>query len=548
VAATLPDYDGRPFVRDLAAGLTVGALAIPSAMAYAELVGVPAVNGLYVLLLPLVAYAVFGSSRQVIIGPEAGVAAMLGTALAGMAVGPEELAPLAAAAALLTGAAFMLARILRLGWIADYFSRAVLVGYLHGIVVVVIAGQLGKLTGNPSGEQDPIPQIVHFVTHLGDTHGMTLAVGVAALVVVLTLRRVAPRLPAALIVVVIAIAVSYVMDLEERGVAVLDAIPSGMPSLQLPEVAAGDLVELLPIALGVFVVSFADSILTARSYAGRHNQHVDANQELFALGAANLTAGITTGFSPSASGSRTAVNDQLGARTQIAGMMSVLFVVVVLLFLTEPMAYLPSSVLAALIVSAAIGIVDVDAWRSLATAGRVSAVIAVITAVGVIAIGILPSLALAVVLSVVEIVARGSRPHDAVLGWVPRLARYADVRFHTDAEVEPGVLVYRLDDRLFFANVGYVVGRINEAIAGSPTEVRFVVFDAERVPDIDPTAIEALERLVGALGGRGIQLVLARSSRGVEEQLARTGIVDLIGAEHVHPTVRAAVAACRPQT
>ena len=543
VAQNLPSYRRKPFVRDLTAGLTVGALAIPSAMAYAELIGIPPVYGLYVLLLPLVAYALLGSSRQVIIGPEAGISGMLGASLIGLGGGdPAKVVALASATALLVGGCFVVARLIRLGWIADYFSRAALIGYLHGIVVVLVVGQLGKLTGVASGESEAIPQFVHFVTNLGQIHIASLAVGLVGLAAILVLQRVAPRLPTALVVVVLSIVVSALADMKSHGVAVVGDIPRGLPGFSLPSVSGGDLGRLAPVAVGVFLVSYADSILTARSFAGQHNQNVDANQELLALGIANVAAGFTHGFTPSASGSRTAVNDQMGARTQIAGLISVGLVAVVLMFLTAPIEYLPSPILAVLIITAAIGIVDPGGWRSLAASGAVPVVIAAATAVGVIVFGILPALGVAVAMSIVEVVARGAHPHDAVLGWVPSLERYGDVSFHRRAIVTPGVVVYRLDDRIFFANSTYVVGRINEAIAGAATETRALVFDAERVPGIDATAVDALTRLIEGLEARGIGVVIARASRSVIDQLERTGIVDLIGDGHVQPTVRAAVA------
>ncbi|MGH9279590.1 MAG: SulP family inorganic anion transporter, partial [Acidimicrobiales bacterium] len=434
VSAHLPKYRRPALARDLAAGLTVGALAIPSAMAYAELVGVPAVNGLYVLLLPVVAYAAFGSSRQLSLGPEAGVAAMLGAGLVPFTGGdPARALPLAAVVALLVGACYAVARLFRLGWIADYFSVAVLIGYLHGIAVVLVVGQLGKLTGVTTGETETLPQLAHHLTHLGDIHALSAVLGGAALAIVLGLRRWSPRVPGSLIVLVAGIVISAAVDLASRGVAVVGPIPSGLPRFALPGATASDVLQMLPIAVGVFFVSFADSILTARAYAGKHNQSVDANQELLALGLANVAAGFTQGFTPSASGSRTAVNDQMGARTQLAGLFSVALAVAVLLFLTAPIEYLPSPLLGALIVAAAISLVTPARWKSLATAGRVPVVIAGFTTAAVILVGVLPALVAAVALSIIEVVARGARPNDAVLGFVPRLDRYGDVRFHRSA-------------------------------------------------------------------------------------------------------------------
>jgi len=544
VSEHLSTYRRRPFLRDAVAGLTVGALAIPSAMAYAQLIGVPPVYGLYVLLLPLVAYAALGSSRQVIIGPEAGISGMLGAALVGLGAGdPSKLVALASFTALMVGGLFLAARLFRLGWIADYFSRAVLVGYLHGIVFVLVVAQLGKLVGLPAGAKGALPQLAYFVTHLGDIEPASFVVGVSSMVAVLLLKRFLPRWPGALIVVVAGIIVSAAADLQAHGVAVVGTIPSGLPSVTIPSVSGTDIRHLLPVAIGVFLVSFCDSILTARSFAGLHNQNIDANQELTALGVANLVSGVTQGFTPSASGSRTAVNDQMGARTQVAGFVSVVLVAIVLVFFTTPMEYLPTPLLGALIVTAALSIVDPDAWRSLAASGRVPVIIAAITTIGVILFGILPALGVAVGLSILEIVVRGARPHDAVLGYVPRIERYGDVRFHKTAVVTPGVVVYRLDDRIFFANMRYVTGRINEAIDGAPTTTRVVVFDAERVPGIDATAIQALQQLIRSLRERGIEFVVARAGREVIAHLERTGTAALMGENHIQPTVHAAVAA-----
>ena len=292
--------------------------------------------------------------------------------------------------------------------------------------------------------------------------------------------------------VVAAIAASALLGLAEEGVATVGQIPSGLPSLELPTAPLGDLLALVPAALGIFLVSFSDEILTARSFAGHHGQHVAADTELTAMGAASLAAGVTQGFPIGASGSRTAVNDQMGARTQLAGLLAAAAIAVVLLFLTEPMRYLPKATLGAVIVAAAIGLVDPAAWRALARTSRVEVAIAAVTMVGVVAVGVLEALLVAVALSIVDVARRSATPHDAVLGWVERLGRYADVRLHPRPRLTLGVLVYRLDDRLFFANAGYVKGRIREALHGAPTPVRWPVFDAEALSHVDATGVDAL--------------------------------------------------------
>jgi sulfate permease, SulP family len=544
VSEQLPGYRGGTLRRDLLAGLTVAALALPAAMAYAELAGLSPVAGLYALLLPTVAYTMLGSSRQVIVGPEGSIAALAATALIPLAADdPEHYASLAALLALLVGACFLVARVIRLGWVADYFSRAVLIGYIHGVAVVLIIGQLGKLLGLDVDADRPLAQLAEVASEVSGLHGATFAVGAICLASLLLLRWRTPKVPGALIVVATAIAASAALGLASKGVATVGEIPAGLPSLALPTAPLGDLLALAPAALGIFFVSFSDEILTARSFAGRHGQHVSADTELAAMGAASLAAGITQGFPIGASGSRTAVNDQMGGRTQLSGLLAAAAIAVVLLFLTEPMQYLPKATLGAVIIAAAIGLVDRRAWQGLARTSRVEVAIAAVTMAGVVAVGVLQALLVAVALSIVDVARRSATPHDAVLGWVDRLGRYADIRLHPRARVTPGVLVYRLDDRLFFANASYVKGRVREALHGAPTPVRWFVFDAEALTHVDATGVGALESLVRSLRDQEITFVFARLKAPMRQRLREAGVLDLVGEDHSYPTVRAAVAA-----
>ena len=540
VAQELPDYGGGQAQRDVLAGVTVAALALPSAMAYGELAGVSPVNGLYALLLPTLAYVLLGSSRQLVIGPEGSISALVAAAILPLAAaGSGDAVELAAALALLVGACFLVARVLRLGWLADYFSRPVLIGYLHGVAIVLVVSQLGKVLGLDIDARDSLLQIGEVVRELGETSGITLAVGAAALAILIPLHYVAGRFPAALLVVVGAIGVSWWLDLEDRGVAVTGSVPSGIPDLDLPIPGGGDMLLLLPAAVGIFLVSFADEILTARSFAGKHGQHVRAEQEVLAMGAANVAAGLTQGFPIGASGSRTAVNDSMGVRTQLAGLVAASTILVILLFLTDPISYLPKAVLGAVIIAAAIGLVDPKAWRGLWNTDRVEVTIAAVTAAGVVAVGVLEALVFAVGLSIVDVVRRSARPHDAVLGWVEKLGRYGDVAVHRSARVTPGVVVYRLDDRLFFANAGYVKGRVLEAVRGAPTPTRSLVFDAEAVTHVDATGLAALDDLIDQLRKEGIELSVARAKTPLTVRLEEFGLTGI----PLHPTVRAAVEA-----
>jgi high affinity sulfate transporter 1 len=545
VTGDLPGYRPATAGRDILAGLTVAALALPAGMAYAELAGVSPVNGLYALLLPALAYAALGSSRPLSIGPEGSIAALVAAALLPLAVaGSPDASVLGAALALMVAACFLVAWTVRLGWIADYFSRPVLVGYIHGVVVVLIVGQLGKMLGISISARDPIPQLAQVIAGLGHAQPGTVMVSVVTLTALFVCRLRLPRLPAALIVVIAMIALSWWLDMSAHGIAVVGRIPSGLPSIRIPTPPVADILKLVPAAVGIFLVCTADEILTARSFAGRRGQHVRANQELLAMAAATAASGFTQGFPVGASNSRTAVNDDMGARTQVAGIVAAGAVALVLVFLTAPVAYLPKAVLGAIIVAAAASLVNLAQWRALAAADRVELAIAALTTACVIATGVLQALTVAVSLSIVDVVRRSARPHDAVLGWRRRSDTYGDVAVHRDAVVRRGVVAYRLDDRLFFANADYVVGRIQEAIHGAPQPVRWVVFDAEAMTHVDSTGLDALDRLIDILADQHIELAFARVHSHILEELAQAGLVERVGSANVYPTVGAAVSGC----
>jgi SulP family sulfate permease len=544
VTAELPHYRAPSARRDAVAGLTVAALAIPSAMAYAEVAGLSPVNGLYALLLPAVVYAFLGSSRQLSIGPEGSLATLVAAAVLPLAVaGSPDAAELAAMLAILVAICFAAAWLLRLGWIADYFSRPVLVGYIHGVAVVLVIGQLGKVFGLSIDSKDPLPQLWEVARELGSVSGATVAIGAMSLAALLGLRLLMPKLPAALLIVVAAIGLSWAFDFAAHGVGVVGPIPAGLPSFAIPSPGFGDVIRLAPAALGIFLVCFADEILTARSFAGKHNQNVRGSQELLAMGAASAAAGFTQGFSIGASGSRTAVNDDMGARSQIAGLFAAGAVAVILVLLTEPVQYLPKAVLGAVIVFAAVGLIEPQAWRRLTAIDPVEVAIAAVTTACVIFFGVLEALVVAVGLSMVDTVRRSAHPHDAVLGWVERLGRYADVSLHPSARVTPGAVVYRLDDRLFFANARYFKGRVREAVRAAPAPVRWLVLDADAITHADATGLEALIEVTKDLRRNDITLVIARLRTRMEEQLENAGVLDAIGRSHLYPTVRAAVEA-----
>jgi MFS superfamily sulfate permease-like transporter len=321
-------------------------------------------------------------------------------------------------------------------------------------------------------------------------------------------------------------------------------VPSGLPSLTVPDVSRSDVSTLVAAALAIFLVSFSDSILTSRSFAARHHEIVDADQELLAFGFANVAAGFTQGLPVGTSGSRTAVNDDMGATSQISGFAAAATIAVILLFLTAPIEYLPSAVLGAVIVFAAAKLIDVTQWRSLAHSSKVEVLIAAVTTLFVVTVGVLQAIIVAVVLSVADVVRRAARPADAVLGWSSASNRYVDVSDHTDAGITPGVVVYRIQDRMFFANAHFFKRRLWAAVDGAPKPVRHVVLDASSISDIDASAEVALREVIEGLRGRNIELLIARAMVELRLHLDEIGITGMIGADHFHDTVNAAVRAC----
>ena len=549
LVASLVGYDRSRLRSDVVAGTTVAALALPASMAYAELAGLPVTAGLYSLLLPVVAYALLGSARWLVVGPEGTIALLVASGLAPLAAaGSPEYTALAATLALVVGLVFLAARLLRLGWVADYFSQAVLVGYISGVAVLIILGQLGKLLGMSSDRSNAVVGVVDMVSRIGEANPATVIVGIVSLALMFGLALWFPRWPAALIVVLLGIAVSWALDLAGDGVRVTGPVPAGLPSIEMPVLGGGQALTLGGVAISIFLVGFADSILTARSFAAKRNETVDADQELVAFAASNLAAGLSHGMPVGTSGSRTAVNLDMRAGSQVSGIVSAAVIAVILLFLTDPIQYLPAAVLGAVIIVASLKLIDPDQWRALAAGSRTELMIAAVTTFAVINIGVLFALVVAVLLSILDVIRRAAAPADAVLGWSKTSDRYADVTAVADAEVTPGTVVYRFSDRLFFANVHRFKRRVWAAADAAPKPTWHVVLDLEGVPDIDSTAAGALRELEEGLTSRNITLDLARASSSLTESLDRFGLADVIGPSHLHATVSAAVevATARP--
>jgi SulP family sulfate permease len=529
---------------DVLAGVTITAYLIPQVMAYAEVAGLPAVVGLWASVGALLAYAVLGSSRQLSVGPESTTALMTAAAIGALSTtGTQEYADLAAALCLVVASLCLLGWFGRLAFLAELLSRPVLVGYMSGVALLMIVSQLGKLTGIDVEADGLLPELGYVVGHLDDAHTATLTLGLATLIVMLTGSVAFPRAPMALIGMVGAAAATALLQLTDRGIAVIGTIPAGLPGPSFPQVSPDAVVSLLPGALGVAFVAYTDNILTGRAFATRRGERIDPKRELLALGAANLASGMMHGFPVSSSGSRTAIGDAAGGRTQLTGLVTVGAIILSLLTLRPVLASFPTAALGAVVVYAAVRLIDIAEFRRLAAFRRTELLIALATTVAVVVVGVLSGVLVAIGFSVLALMGRVARPHDAVQGFVPDLAGMHDVDDYPGATVVPGLMVYRYDSPLFFANTEDFRTRALASIADATEPVRWFVLNAEAIIDVDITAVDALEDVRQELSHRGIVFALARVKRELRSDLERAGLVQRIGEDHLFPTLPTAVEA-----
>ncbi|MGW1503283.1 SulP family inorganic anion transporter [Streptomyces mirabilis] len=541
--AVLAGYHRSWLRGDLLAGVTVAAYLVPQVMAYAGLAGLPPVAGLWAILPALLLYTLLGSSRLLSVGPESTTALMTATVVGPLAVGaPDRYAGLAAGLAVVVGAMFLVAWVARLGFLADLLSRPILVGYLTGVALIIIVDQLPKLTGVRTSGSEFFPQLLSFVRNLGEAHPATVIFSVAAIAFLFAVARFFPGVPGPLLALVLGTAAVAVFGLEDHGIAVIGAVPAGLPRPGLP--TPGDLPQLVLPALGVLLVGYTDVILTARAFAARGDE-LDPNQELLALGGANLGAGVLHGFPVSSSASRTALAHSAGGRSQAYSLVAGAVVLAVLLFLSPLLAHTPSTVLGALVVYAGVRMMDLAGFRRLAAFRRRELLLALGCLAGVLALDILYGVLVAVGLSVVELLTRVARPHDAVEGLVPGLAGMHDVDDYPQARTVPGLLVYRYDSPLFFANAEDFKRRALSAVDRHEGPVDWFVLNTEAIVEVDITALDAVDALRQELEHRHIVFALARVKQDLRDDLDAFGLTDAVGTDRIFPTLPTALAAYR---
>ncbi|MDV7214425.1 SulP family inorganic anion transporter [Streptomyces prunicolor] len=531
--AALAGYRRSWLRGDLLAGVTVAAYLVPQVMAYAGVAGLPPVAGLWAILPALALYAVLGSSRLLSVGPESTTALMTATVVGPLAAGdPARYATLAAALAVTVGLLCLVAWAVRLGFVADLLSRPVLIGYLAGVALIMIVDQLPKLTGVSTTGSAFFPQLWSFLRHLSQLHAPTLLFAAITLTFLFTVARMSRMVPGPLLAVVLGTAAVAVLNLDDRyGIKVIGHVPAGLPTLGLPDLT--QLPHLVLPALGVLLVAYTDFILTARAFTGGDDDGpgLDADQEFLALGAANLGAGVLHGFPVSSSASRTALASSAGARSQAYSLIAGAVVLAVLLFLSPLLSRTPSAVLGALVVYAAVRMIDLSGFHRLATFRRRELLLALGCLTGVLALDILYGVIVAVGLSVAELLTRVARPHD--------------VDDYPQARTIPGLLVYRYDSPLFFANAENFRRRALAAVAQQAVPVRWFVLNAEANVEVDITALDAVDELRRELAHRGVVFALARVKQDLLDDLVAYGLVESVGTDHIFPTLPTAVAAYR---
>ncbi len=539
---------------DIIAGITVAAYLVPQVMAYAQIAGLPAVAGLWAVLITLPVYAVLGSSRLLSVGPESTTALLAASVVAPLALGdPARYAVLAASLAIIVGLMCLAAWALRLGVLADLFSKPVLVGYLAGVAVIMVLSQLDKITGIPTTGTTFIDEMSSLWTNRGQLSWATLALGLAVLALLIIVSRLWPRAPAPLLAVVLAGIAVAVFNLQQHGIAVIGEIPAGLPTVAVPSVDTSTLQALMLPALGVTLVAYTDNVLTARAFSRRSGQPIDSNQELLALGSANVGAGLLQTFPVSSSASRTVIGEQSGARTQVYSLVTAGCVLLVLLFLRPLLATFPKAALGGIVIYAALKLIEWKEFKWLWKFSRVEFAIALSATVGVLIFDILYGVLIAVGLSVALMLWKVARPHSAVLGLVPDLAGMHDVEDFPGAVTVPGLVVFRYDSPLFFANADHfreralsaLASETHSAIADGHRRPRWLLINAEANVDLDSTAAESLDDLRQTLADRGVVLAMARVKQELRGDLERSGLLASIGPEHIFPTLPTALDACR---
>lgn len=534
----LRQYKAEWLPPDLIAGLSVAAVQVPTAMAYATLAGFSPEIGLYSSILPVIVYAFFGTSKQLVVGPDAATSAMVASLVAPLAAGdPTKYVAFSAALSLVAGLLMIAGGVMRMGFFVNFFARPILVGFLNGIAISIVAGQMGKFLGIAIHKHDFIPSILELVSRLRETHLLTVGIGVSTVLMLAALRRLAPKAPASLIALLVASCGLFYLGGAHSGVTLVGSIPAGLPQLGLPYVDYHAGQGILVGALGLVIVSFTSGMLTARSFAARAGQTIDPNHEMWAIGAANLAAGLSGSFAVTGADSRTAVNASSGNKTQLSSVFAAVATAVVAACLSGPLGFLPVSALSAVLIFSAFQLVDLESGRELHRIDPFEFKLSVFTTVAVLLLGVLPGVAISILVALVILLKRIYQPYDTVLGSVPGREGYNDIALSPESTTIPGIIIWRFDGPLVFFNADYFKTRVRQVIDQAAEKPRWLVFSLEAVSQADATGIKAFEEMTAEVRARGICLLLARPKSYMRRLREFTGIMP----EDIFTTIHAAV-------
>jgi high affinity sulfate transporter 1 len=537
----LPHYNKAWLSGDIVAGLSVWALMVPQCLGFAAICGVPVQYGLYAAAISLIVYALFASSRHVVTGPSSTIAAVTGAAVLSVAkAGSGEAIALVAAITLLAGFLYIILSVLRMGWVSNFLAESVLVGFVFGIGIDVAVGQLKHVTGTHVSGESVWLKLASWIASLPQTSTTTLVVGIVALVILIGLKIYAPRVPGALVTLVLGIGASAIFDLSAQGVAVVGKVPRGLPIPALPDISliTKHFGLILSGAIGVVLVGFSESLAAARQYASKYHYDIDINQEMLAQGMANLGSGLFQGINVAGSLSKSSVNDASGARSEMASLAQGVFVILTLLFLAPLFADLPEAVLGAIVIQAVIfGLMDVKAMKRIYHLNRTEFRVGIIALLGVLTFGTLQGVLIGLILSLLVLVARSSRPDIPILGRSPGTEVFHRLKENPDSKAYPGLVIIRFDGPLYFANANALRDRVREVSTDVTPPVTMVLIDMEGVNYLDLEGCDMLTEITENMKGVGIVVHLARVKHDIMEMLEKVGVDQIIGRDHIHNKV-----------
>src|SRR4030095_156006 len=538
----LANYKKEWLSKDLVAGLSLAAISLPIGIAYAGLTGFPPEVGLYSTILPMSAFALFGASQKLIVGPDTSVCIMVASILLPFAAfGQAAQYEACLVLSFMTGILCILGGIFRLGFLADFFSKPILTGYLNGLSLIIILTQIGKVFGYKPAGGGFFRSWADFLSRLGETHVVTLVLGISVVVFLFACKKISVKIPGPFLASILGAAAVYFLGLQSSGVAILGHVPAGLPPMGVPAVNLNQMKDLLPGAFSLMLISYTSGMLTEKSFASKYAYEVDGNRDFTGFGMANIASGFSGGFVVSGADSKTAVAASMGGKTSLTAIIGSTVLIVILLFFTSPLMYLPNVVLGAIVIVSAFGLFDVAYLKKLYKVNRIEFILSVVTTLAVITIGVIEGVLIAVGFALIGLIARAAKPHDTLLGKINNLGDYQSIDEYEEAKAVPGLIIYRFDAALIFFNADYFRSRVRTLINDSSNKTELLLINCESINTIDTTANDMIDELITELNAKGIKVAFARPKKILMKIFEKSGVTSRIGKENFYPSIRAGV-------